>query len=86
MKECQVSTSKGQEESPSRSPAPSRENVTHNAIYLWEFFLQLLEIPEFYQKEITWVDKEEGVFRIGDRERTPRVMPGSGGATRISRT
>ncbi len=27
----------------------------------------MLEIPEFYQKEITWVDKE-GVFRIGDRE------------------
>ena len=66
FKECQ-----GQEES--RSRAPSRENVTHNAIYLWEFFLKLLEMPELYQKEIAWVDKEEGVFRIGDTKGVARL-------------
>ena len=49
------------------------ESVKHNAIYLWEFFLELLERPEFYQKEIVWVDKEEGVFRIVDTKGVARL-------------
>ena len=82
LKKYQESTNKVQEKSPSRSSSPSRdsaydlivsESVKHNAIYLWEFFLELLERPEFYQKEIVWVDKEEGVFRIVDTKGVARL-------------
>ena len=56
----------------SRSPSPRRRRKASSS-YLWEFLLELLQLPTSNPSFIKWVDRERGVFKIVDSKAVSRL-------------
>ena len=56
----------------SRSPSPRRRRGASSS-FLWEFLLELLQLPTSNPSFIKWVDRERGVFKIVDSKAVSRL-------------
>ena len=57
----------------SRSPSPRRRRRGASSSFLWEFLLELLQLPNSNPSFIKWVDRERGVFKIVDSKAVSRL-------------
>ena len=64
---------RGYQRMSSRSPSPRRRRRGASSSFLWEFLLELLQLPNSNPSFIKWVDRERGVFKIVDSKAVSRL-------------
>ena len=46
-----------------------KKKQKNNTSYLWEFLMELLDDPESFKHLVSWVDREQGLFRLHDTKK-----------------